>query len=164
RSSSPTFSAAVLHRSRPILRPRSTRTPPRNPFPNRDQLPLLPPRPQTHPQKKEPQAQCLRFFRYIGGRLHRPSVRGLLLGLLFLGSLLGVLRLGSLHGALQRGQTCDVAQRRLLDRSVDLLHGRLRSIGGGTLLSLLGCHFGTLGLLIRTQVRKGDALGSLREL
>ena len=53
---------------------------------------------------------------------HRSDGRGLLPGLLFLGlgSLLGF---GGLHGALQSSQTGDVAKGRLLDRSVDLLHG-----------------------------------------
>ena len=68
-----------------------------------------------------------------------------------------------LHGGFQGGQTGDVAQRGLLDRSVDLLHGRLRSVGRCALLGLLGCVFGLLGLLEQTGVRERDAFGGFRE-
>ena len=53
---------------------------------------------------------------------------------------------GILHGGLQLSQTGDVSQSGLLDRSVELLYRRLRSLGSGTLLGLLGTVLGMVGV------------------
>lgn len=87
-----------------------------------------------------------------------------LLGFGFLGRFRSLGLFGALHLGLQLGQRRDVAEGRLFDRSVDLLHRVLGCVVCLAALGAFGLSLLTPRVVERTGVRNEDALGGFREL